>query len=136
MNSWEYEHKGYSHIRNASSKHFPDAEMLLMIADVLVYDWSSIVFDYLLLDRAVICLDVPPPFSKGLSLDNTFRYGVFVNNMEELSFGIQRKLSSFYVVDAVEAEKRKLIRECLYGDIADGNCSIRACKRLVSVLHY
>ena len=48
---------------------YPNTERLLLLTDILIYDWSSIVFDFLLLDRPAIYLDVPPPFRKGFSLD-------------------------------------------------------------------
>lgn len=65
---------------------YPDTESLLAISDILLCDWSSIAFDYLVLDRPTIFLDVPPPFLKGFTLGPEYRFGKVVNNMGDLEY--------------------------------------------------
>src|SRR3546814_11702319 len=63
---------------------YPNTEEILQISDALICDWSSIAFDYLLLDRPTYFLDVPPPFRKGLALGANYRFGPVVLGLEQL----------------------------------------------------
>ena len=42
---------------------YPDTEEILLAADILICDWSSVSFDFATLDRPTLFLDIPPPFS-------------------------------------------------------------------------
>lgn len=76
--------KAYGNVLYCSQKDFPDTEDLLLATDVLICDWSSIAFDYLALDRPTIFLDVPPPFTHGLTLGKEYRFGKIVGNVPSL----------------------------------------------------
>ena len=110
---------------------FPDTERLLQLADVLVCDWSSIAFDYLLLDRPTIFLDVEPPFRKGFSLGPEYRFGAIVDDLAAL----QSQLSSFLDDPAAYAARfgarARAVREAIYGDLADGRAARRGVDRLL-----
>lgn len=71
---------------------YPDTEAILLVSDILICDWSSIAFDYLLLDRPTIFLDVEAPFAKGLSLDASHRFGAIAGNMDEFLRLLERYL--------------------------------------------
>jgi CDP-ribitol ribitolphosphotransferase len=45
-------------------------------------DYADLVT--LTLDRPTIFLDVPPPFKKGFSLDESYHFGKIVSNMSEM----------------------------------------------------
>ncbi len=80
LNSREVTHVDTKRIVWVPYASFPDTESLLLASDVLVCDWSSIAFDWLLLDRPALFLDVPAPFAKGLSVGAEYRYGLLVSN--------------------------------------------------------
>lgn len=65
-----------------SQRDYPDTEAILLQADILICDWSSIAFDYLALRRPTLFLDVPPPFKNGFSLDGSYRAGAVITGME------------------------------------------------------
>ncbi len=72
---------------------FADTEQLLLETDVLVADWSSIVFDYLPLKRPAIFLDVPPPFRLGKTITPDYRYGSVADTLEALLMQLDAALA-------------------------------------------
>lgn len=109
---------------------YPDTEELLLISDVLVCDWSSIAFDWLLLDRPTIFLDVVAPFGKRLSLGAEYRYGSLVADMDDTLAAIRNYLalandySTKFGGGAVQA------RASVYGFFDDGQASARCLSRI------
>lgn len=104
---------------------FPQSEEFLAIADILISDWSSIVFDYLPLHRPTIFLNTPPPFNDGFTVDKRYRYGEIVSTLEELVQTLQRYTLSpeRYVT---EHEKDILDAEdYVFGDTLDGRATER-----------
>lgn len=112
------------------SSRFPDTESILSLSDVLVCDWSSIAFDFLLLDRPAIFLDVPAPFRKGFSLDPTYRYGPVVSDLGEMTRQIELCLQRPDLYWAEHGSSHRVIREQVYGPHADGHASERCVERL------
>jgi CDP-glycerol glycerophosphotransferase (TagB/SpsB family) len=123
----------YKHIYNASSQQFPDTEEILLISDILICDWSSIAFDYLLLNRPTLFLDVEPPFKKGFSLDRGYRFGQVVTSMEAML----EYLGIFIANPDIYAEKysgkHETVKNALYEGNADGHVSERCFKRLANL---
>lgn len=109
---------------------FPDTEALLLVSDILVCDWSSIAFDYLLLDRPTIFLDVEPPFDKGFSLDASHRFGAIAGNMQELLQLLERYLVETDRYKQEFMEKCTEIKTRVYGTHADGNATEQCVERL------
>lgn len=109
---------------------FPDTEGLLLATDVLVCDWSSIAFDYLLLQRPTIFLDVPSPFRKGLSLDASFRFGAIAADLSTLCAAIDGCLQDPGGYMAVHGPLMESIRERVYAGCADGGATMRCLGRL------
>jgi CDP-glycerol glycerophosphotransferase (TagB/SpsB family) len=108
----------------------PDTEAILLLADVLVCDWSSIAFDYLLLDRPTVFLDVPAPFAKGFSLGPEYRFGAIVDGYAAMLARIEAALLDPAAYAREFGARHAEIRERVYGDCADGNSSARCVARL------
>lgn len=109
---------------------YPDTEAILLATDVLVCDWSSIAFDFLLLSRPTIFLDVPAPFAKGFSLDPSYRFGAIAGDMEQAMAWLEAFLRDPRAYDVEFGEKARRIRDAIYGDRADGMGTARCVERL------
>jgi CDP-glycerol glycerophosphotransferase len=109
---------------------FPDTEAVLLASDVLVCDWSSIAFDFLLLSRPTVFLDVPAPFAKGFSLGPSFRFGAIVANPPEMMERLEAFLRDPATYEAAHGDKAASIRDAVYGDFADGLATTRCIDRL------
>lgn len=109
---------------------YPDAEEVLLASDILVCDWSSIAFDFLLLDRPTIFLDVPPPFDKGFSLDASYRFGDVVGSLDAMFAALAGCLRSPADYLARHGDAHRAVRRELYDELADGHAAERCCARL------
>lgn len=113
---------------------YPDTEAVLQISDVLICDWSSIAFDFLLLDRPTLFLDVEPPFSKGFSLGPEYRFGPIIASLPDLLEQLQRSLAEPDGYWSEFGERHRTIREQVYGEYADGQAAQRGIDRLTQAL--
>lgn len=109
---------------------FPDTEALLLVCDVLVCDWSSIAFDYLLLDRPTLFLDVPAPFRKGFSLGPEHRFGPVVSDLDALRGRLEQALADPQGYRAEFGARHAAERAAVYGEFADGRAAERGVERL------
>jgi CDP-glycerol glycerophosphotransferase (TagB/SpsB family) len=130
LNTASFDRVDYKNILFAPHSQFPDTEAILLISDVMVCDWSSIAFDFLLLDRPTVFLDVPPPFKKGFSLDESYRFGEVVKDFPSMLSFLER-----YITDAdrywrKHDDKSREIKKALYDGTADGFAGKRCCDRL------
>ncbi|MEX0748983.1 MAG: CDP-glycerol glycerophosphotransferase family protein [Candidatus Saccharimonadales bacterium] len=120
----------YENIKIMPYARYPVAEDFLAISDVLISDWSSIVFDYLPLRRPTIFLDVPSPFKDGFTVKPKYRFGEIVASYQTLLSSLEEYLER----PDVFREKYKAImseaNEVVYGDTADGRSSERYVKEL------
>lgn len=116
-------------VRLPSSEH-PDTEGILLAADMMICDWSSIAFDYLLLDRPTFFLDVPPPFRKGFSLGPEYRFGEKVKDLDALLKGIETCLLQPESYWRTYGELHQQVKTQVYGGIADGKAADRYVTRL------
>lgn len=133
---------------NASSEHgeqfenvyalpagkYPDTERLLLQSDILIYDWSSIAFDFLLLDRPAIYFDVAPPFRKGFSLDGSYRYGEAVIDLAEFKSAMAKVVEISKTGLPSIDEHRKKIKTLVYEHYADSLSSARACREALRIV--
>lgn len=120
--------------RLAGVDQFPDTEAVLAATDVLVCDWSSIAFDFLVLQRPAIFLDVPPPFPKGLTLGPEYRYGDVVPDLDALCDGLDRYLAEPADYQARFGARAEEIQQAVYGPFADGQAAARCLQRLEALL--
>lgn len=111
---------------------YPDTESILLVSDVLVCDWSSIAFDYLLLTRPTFFLEVPPPFRKGFSLGPEYRFGPVVNDLKSLLHRLDMCLSMPDVYWRENHERHSAIIRKVYGESADGFAGERCVARLIA----
>lgn len=111
---------------------YPDTEGILLVSDVLVCDWSSIAFDYLLLDRPAVFLDVPPPFRKGFSLGPEYRFGPVVADLPALLHQLNTCLSTPQAYWQDYRTQHDTVRQQVYGALADGLASQRCVERLLA----
>ncbi|AHE96958.1 CDP-glycerol glycerophosphotransferase family protein [Thioalkalivibrio paradoxus] len=109
---------------------YPDTEAILQLSDVLICDWSSIAFDFLLLDRPTLFLDVEPPFRKGFSLGPEYRFGPVVSDLPDLLRQLERSLADPEGYRSEYGARHEAIREQVYGSFADGRSAERCVQRL------
>lgn len=113
---------------------YPVGEDFLAVSDVLISDWSSIVFDFLVLDRPVIYLDVPAPFKLGFSLGPEYRFGAVVSDKDQLSDAV---ILAANQPEAYMKKYKSLIDksyEAAYGDTLDGHVMQRSLSKLYDLL--
>jgi CDP-glycerol glycerophosphotransferase (TagB/SpsB family) len=123
--------RGYPRVLPVPFGTHPDTEGVLLVSDVLICDWSSIAFDYLLLDRPTIFLDVEPPFAKGFSLGPEYRHGAVVKGMDELLLELELALIDAQGFKQRHSANNEGVRRAVYDGYADGNASRRCVARLI-----
>jgi len=109
---------------------FADSEGVLLTADVLICDWSSIAFDYLVLERPTIFLDIPAPFPKGFTLGPEYRFGAVVGDLDQTSAVLERYLAHPEQYLRECGARAQAIRAAAYDSWADGQAAARYVKRL------
>ncbi len=134
LNSEGVDVAGYPNVHALPASRYPDAEAALLACDALVCDWSSIAFDFLLLDRPAIFLDVEPPFRKGFSLGPEYRYGAVVDSLETMTAALDQVLAHPDTYWQANAARHHGIKQTVYGGLADGKASERCVKRLTRFL--
>jgi len=120
----------YENVKWVPSTDWPDTETILEISDILICDWSSIAFDYLLIHRPTIFLDVPAPFKNGFSLGPDYRFGYIATSSEQLEDMTTTALlnEARYWHDNRAAHQR--VMEIVYDKYADGKSTNRCVARL------
>ncbi|MGP9824281.1 CDP-glycerol--glycerophosphate glycerophosphotransferase [Ectopseudomonas khazarica] len=132
LNSGDQLGSDYPDIICMPSSQWPNAESILQVSDMLICDWSSIAFDYLLLDRPTFFLDVPAPFRKGFSLGPEYRFGAVVGSLPQLLQALESALLASETYWQEYADKHRRVRQEVYGSWADGHATQRCLKRLRS----
>jgi CDP-glycerol glycerophosphotransferase len=119
-----------------SMKDYADTEELLLHANTLLCDWSSIAFDYLALARPTIFLDVKPPFKNGFSLGPEYRFGAVVSDMDALENELASALLNPDVYQETHRARQDEVREAAYGKLQDGQSSKLQISRLGRIQAY
>jgi CDP-glycerol glycerophosphotransferase len=130
LNSKQGGHTGYTRIKWMPFADYPDTQAMLLASDVLVCDWSSIAFDWLLLDRPTVFLDVPAPFAKGFSLGPDYRYGALVKSLPALLETLAQAVQHPSDFQRDYRVRQRLIRDRVYDGMADGHATQRCMQRL------
>lgn len=110
----------------------PDTESLLLVSDVLICDWSSIAFDYLVLLRPTLFLDVAPPFKKGFSLGAEYRFGERAGSLEQLALRLGEHLARDRMDEPMTRRQAEVL-DAVYGGLADGRSTRRCIDRLLGL---
>ncbi|RZJ84422.1 MAG: CDP-glycerol--glycerophosphate glycerophosphotransferase [Massilia sp.] len=134
MNSGDVAASVYPHVIALPGTRYPDTEEILLASDLLVCDWSSIAFDFLLLDRPTIFLDVQPPFRKGFSLGPEYRFGSLVKNQQALLQALETWVTRPDEYWQAQSDSHRSIKTAVYGDKADGHAARRGVARLRDLL--
>jgi CDP-glycerol glycerophosphotransferase len=130
LNSDAATHDTWPRIVQRPFADYPDTEALLLASDILVCDWSSIAFDWLLLNRPTLFLDVEPPFSKGFSLGPEYRFGIVASTLETLLTSLDEFLREPKLYATQYGDQHDRIRRQIYDGYADGKASERCIARL------
>lgn len=130
LNSGEGFGRGYENVRLLPGNTYPDTESILLVSDLLICDWSSIAFDYLLLGRPTLFLDVSPPFRKGFSLGPEYRFGAVIGALGELVENVEVAMQEPQQYWLKYRAHHDSIRTKVYEGRADG----RALERCVAQL--
>lgn len=121
---------GYPDVILVPQSRYPDTESVLLVSDVLICDWSSIAFDFLLLDRPAVFLDVAAPFRKGFSLGPEYRYGPVVSSLDDLMVILSQILADPNGCRILHASQREQVSRDVYGEFADGRATARCVDQL------
>ena len=126
--------KLHENVRYCSMKEFPDAEGLLLLTDILICDWSSIVFDFLALNRPTIFLEVEPPFKNGFSLGREYRFGKVVTDMDVLCDTIDKTLATPDWYTSAQKSVHQKVISAVYGSNTDGKSAARQWSRMTQLV--
>ncbi len=129
-----YVNKKLSRIKFMSMEEYPDTEKLLLVTDILITDWSSIMSDYLLLKRPVIFIDVKPGFT-GYTLLPIDRPGKIVKNESELFDTITYSLTEPNTYMREYNSLRNMVIKKCWNKLADGHSSRRYLEALGKYVH-
>jgi len=94
------------------AKKINNTEKLIYISDVLITDWSSIYFDFLLMKKPTIFLNLQNPFEDQFVMKPEERVGYLASNEKELSEHLHEalnNLSKYY--DSFNQKLKKLIEK-------------------------
>lgn len=130
LNSGDVLQQKHKDLHTLPVNRYPDTEAVLLASDLLICDWSSIAFDYLLLDRPTFFLDVDPPFAKGFTLGPTYRYGVIIKGLAEMVDQLAQVLRQPEIYWQALAARHEALKFQVYTGTADGHASERCIKRL------
>lgn len=123
-----------NNIRVMSHNDYPQGEEFLSFSDILIGDWSSIAFEFLPLHRPTIFLDVPIPFSEGLTFGIENRFGEVVKSLDELVAAIDtyiREPALYMKKHQTQIAKTERIA---FGATLDGKSNERYYQRLTAYL--
>ena len=120
----------FANVIYCPQKTFRNTEDLLLVSDILICDWSSIAFDFLATGKPTIFLDVPPPFSKGLSLGKEYRFGEVVTTIDNLTSKLSQYLSNPATYTEEHGDLCEKVRADVYAENQDGRVVERQLARL------
>ena len=123
-----------SHVRFMPSTRYPDTEEMLLFSDMVVTDWSSIAFDFLVTRRPTLFLDVPMSTDKGFTLGPEHRFGEVVGSVDELVLATETYVSRPDLFEERYGQAMDKTHAVAYGPYADGKAAERYQKQLRDLL--
>ena len=133
LNAAESDLPGLSNLISYPLAKYENTESLLSVSDILISDWSSIVFDYLLLMRPTLFIDRVNPFENGFTFGPEYRFGPVTKSFDELVTAIDRSLNlKLYMTEwnnKMDETKTKL-----YGKYADGESTKRSVNEILRII--
>ena len=111
---------------------YPDTYSLLTVTDVLVTDWSSIAFDFMLKKKPIVFLDCENPYKK-FCFTPEERAGAIVKNPDELINVIKNSLNApSDFIKKYSSNFDDVLDKSFY--YKDGKASERCIKELLNLL--
>ncbi len=135
LNTAAGEYEGLPNVKFVPPSTYPDTEALLYISDVLVSDWSSIVFDFLVLRRPTIFIDTEVPFSKGFSYGPEYRFGPIVSDFEQLGQNIIRGCERPEEILRAYGDHMRRVTAEVYSGYADGSAAKRCIGEIARLIN-
>ncbi len=126
-----------AHVRAMPSSEYPDTEELLSVVDILVTDWSSLAFDFMVLDKPVFFVDTKPPFTGNDVVrrsNPSGRFGELVRQKEEFDAAVRKYLKDPNAYTKKHRKRIAEVKEQAYGKYADGKATERYYERLKALL--
>lgn len=112
---------GYANIKFAANDVYPDVQELMLASDVLISDYSGIIFDYLLLERPIVRFIYDEPAYEAerglLYLADDVPIGTTVRSESELLQAIDAALANGPV-----CENSKMLRNVFHSSRGRGAC--------------
>jgi CDP-glycerol glycerophosphotransferase len=114
----------YPNVRFVPLAEYPRTFELLMAADVLVTDWSSIASEFLVLDRPIIFIDREPPFP-ATRLTAAERVGYLTEDWDGFVAALDTATTNPEDFRSRFADRRHTLLEKIFGSTLDGRSSER-----------
>lgn len=131
LNSGDVAADGVEGLYLLPASRYPDTEAILEMCDIIVCDWSTIAFDWLLLDRPALFLDVEPPYPLGSFLGDEFRYGEVVATFPQLLQSLDGILNDPAGYWHRYGFRHQAAKDKFYDGMADGLATRRCVERML-----
>lgn len=109
-----------------------ETEKLIYISDVLITDWSSIYFDFLLMDKPTIFLDLPNPFKDNFLMKPEERIGYLCSNSNELLVNIDESINNIESYHKKYDIRLRKLKSKVYSN-TDGRATERCIEEIINL---
>lgn len=109
-----------------------ETEELIYISDVLITDWSSIYFDFLLMNKPTIFLDLPNPFKDNFLMKPEERIGYLCSDSNELLVSISESVNNIESYHKKYDVRLRRLKSKVYSNI-DGRSTERCIEEIINL---
>ena len=109
-----------------------ETEELIYISDVLITDWSSIYFDFLLMNKPTIFLDLPNPFKDNFLMKPDERIGYLSSNLNELLVNISESINNIESYHKKYDVRLMKLKSKVYSN-TDGKATERCIEEIINL---